>query len=74
MLKHDNEYRAKIGMDTLIDDFEFPEMEAVLQHWPKGYVGVTKGGQPLFVDCTGQVDGPKVFENTTRERLIKWCI
>ena len=48
-------FRNENNIDTIIEDFQFPEEEETLKYYPRAYFGVDKLGRPLYVDRAGQI-------------------
>lgn len=58
----------------LSKEYEFKELDAVLEIYPQCYHGVDKEGRPVYFEKLGQIDSNKLLQVTTMDRYMKYHV
>jgi hypothetical protein len=67
-------WRAQVGADTILDEFDFHEKQKFHEHYPEGFYNTDREGRPVYVQQPGNIDTAALWTFTTMDRSVKYHI
>jgi hypothetical protein len=64
--------RKEFEVDTILQDFKFPELQQLKKYFDFCCHGIDKLGRPILIEKMGVLDMAGVLRVTTSERLIQY--
>ncbi|XP_002964175.2 SEC14 cytosolic factor [Selaginella moellendorffii] len=59
------------SVDSVLEDFSYPELERVIEAWPQAWHKTDKRGRPVNIQLFSRLNVEALFEVTSEERLIR---
>ncbi|WJX51409.1 proteasome endopeptidase complex [Trifolium repens] len=60
------QWRKEFGIDTIMEDFEFKELNEFVKYQPHCYHGVDKEGRPVFIFPACTIASKRLIDSTTQ--------
>ncbi|KAL2607549.1 hypothetical protein R1flu_026122 [Riccia fluitans] len=64
------QWRRDNNVDSVLQNFKYPELDRVLQAWPQNWHKTDKMGRPINIQLVSRTNIKDVFRETTEERLL----
>eukprot|EP00744_Colponema_vietnamica_P001094 GILI01001849.1.p1 GENE.GILI01001849.1~~GILI01001849.1.p1 ORF type:complete len:305 (+),score=85.90 GILI01001849.1:103-1017(+) len=67
-------WRRTTGVDEIVRNFDFPQLDEVKRCYPHTHHKVDKFGRPIYIEQIGRLDIKKLFEVTTPEQMLNYFV
>jgi len=71
MLLDCEKWRVEFGVEDIVKNFDFKELEVVNKYYPQYYHKTDKDGRPVYIQRLGQLDIKALYAATTTERQLQ---
>jgi hypothetical protein len=71
MLLDCEKWRVEFGVEDIVKNFDFKELEVVNKYYPQYYHKTDKDGRPVYIQRLGQLDIKALYSVTTTERQLQ---
>ncbi|GAX76074.1 hypothetical protein CEUSTIGMA_g3517.t1 [Chlamydomonas eustigma] len=68
------EWEKDFSVNTILQDFYFPERDAFIKSYPQGYHKVDREGRPIYIQQAGKIDIVKLKKICSEDKMIKFHI
>ena len=64
-------WRKEAEVESIIETYVYEERDKVIEVYPHGYHKIDKLGRPVYIERFGLMDIEKLWQVTTRERIVR---
>ncbi|GAX74790.1 hypothetical protein CEUSTIGMA_g2237.t1 [Chlamydomonas eustigma] len=67
-------WEKEFSVNSILQDFYFPERDAFIKSYPQGYHKVDREGRPIYIQQAGKIDIVKLKKICSEDKMIKFHI